>query len=144
MLKRTSARSAISALALIGLAAMPLAQPALPLAQRTALPGVHACRHTDAARQEDRNRRAQALALARAINAAEAEFARGTQEYQPLAKLQNLPAAPIGFKVSLHADRTGYIFSLKDTSDPCHFAVFSDAGGLLYQQSALTAPVIAE
>jgi len=116
----------------------------MPLAQRTPLSSVPACRHTDGAKQEDRNRRAQALALARAINAAEAELTRGTQEYQPLAKLQNLPAVPNGFKVSLLADRTGYIFSLKDTSDPCHFAVFSDAGGLLYQQSALTAPVIAE
>lgn len=137
MLKHTTTRFAIAALAWIGMAAM-------PLAQRTPLSIVPACRHTDAAKQEDRNRRAQALALARAINGAEAELARGAQDYQPLAKLQNLPAAPIGFKVSLHADRTGYIFSLKDTSDPCYFAVFSDAGGLLYQQSALTAPVIAE
>jgi hypothetical protein len=52
--------------------------------------------------------------------------------------------AQMGRMIYLYADRTGYLFSLKDTLDSCHFAVFSDVSGLIYQQSALTAPVVAQ
>jgi hypothetical protein len=102
------------------------------------------CLHGQASRQENRARRAQAVTLAKAINSAEAEAVQQTRHYQPLESLRNLPAVPSGFKLSLHADRFGYIFAIKDTRDPCWFAVFSDAGGLLYEKSALDAPVIAQ
>jgi hypothetical protein len=101
------------------------------------------CRHTANVSQEDRDRAAQAVAFAKAINAGEAETKKRTGEYRQVTSLGNLSIAPSGFKVNLYADRTGYMFSLKDTLDPCHFAVFSDTAGLIYQQSALTAPVIA-
>jgi hypothetical protein len=121
-------------MASIGWAAKPTQRP-------SSLPR---CRHENPLKDQDGVRRAQALMLARAINAAQADAIKRTGEYQPLAILPNLPAAPAGFQVSLYAGRSGYIFSLKDKTDPCHFAVFSDAGGLLYQQQALAVPLIAQ
>ena len=102
------------------------------------------CLHRQAAKQEDRARRAQALTLAKAIHVAEAGVVRRTRQYESLENLPTLPAVPAGFQLSLYAGRAGYIFSIKDTLDPCRFAVFSDASGLLYEQSALDAPVIAQ
>ncbi|MDQ3488977.1 MAG: hypothetical protein M3468_14770, partial [Acidobacteriota bacterium] len=69
---------------------------------------------------------------------------RRTGQYQPLAKLADLPALPREFELNLFADASGYMFALKDTQDPCWFAVFSDQRGLLYEKSALNAPVIAQ
>jgi len=102
------------------------------------------CRHDQNTAQEDRDRRAQALTVAKAINAAQAAAVQETQQYQPLAGLGNLPPVPGGFELHLYADRSGYLFAVKDTLDPCRFAVFSGVGGLLYEQSALDAPVIAQ
>ncbi len=53
----------------------------------------------------------------------------------------SLPALPREFEL---ADASGYMFGLKGTQDPCWFAVFSDQRGLLYEESALNAPVIAQ
>jgi hypothetical protein len=102
------------------------------------------CRHGEGAKRADRARRAGALALARAINAAQGEIVQRTGTYQPLERLGTLPPGPQGFDLTLFADRTGYLFALKDTQDPCSFAVFSDERGLLYEKSALDAPVVAK
>jgi hypothetical protein len=136
MVKRSSVCIGVLGIASIGWAAIPERQLQLSSAI--------SCRHDQAAKQDDRARHAQALTLAKAINVAEAELVRRTRQYQPLESLHNLPAVPSGFQLNLHADRSGYIFAIKDTSDPCRFAVFSDAGGLLYEKSALNAPVIAQ
>ncbi|HET7694536.1 MAG TPA: hypothetical protein VFK57_02420 [Vicinamibacterales bacterium] len=37
--------------------------------------------------------------------------------------------------MSLYAGADGYIFSIKDTLDPCRFAIFSDSAGVLYESS---------
>jgi hypothetical protein len=102
------------------------------------------CRHDSRSTDADRARRAQALALAKAINSAEADAVRRTQAYQPLSSLPSLPDAPEGFAVKLFAADDGYMFAIKDTRDPCHFAIFSDTAGLLYEKSARTAPIIAQ
>jgi hypothetical protein len=99
------------------------------------LPRVGACRHDDAASQADRVRREQARALATAINRAEGLAAERTRQYQPLSTLQNLPQTPQGFRVRLHADASGYIFSIKDERDPCHYGIFSDEEGRLHESS---------
>jgi hypothetical protein len=125
---------ALLGIALIGWAATPLGQ----------LGYVPRCRHDQNAVHEDRDRRAQALTLAKAINAAQAQLVQQTQHYQPLSGLGDLPPVPRGFELNLYADRWGYMFGLKDALDACRFAVFSDEGGLLYEQSALNAPVIAQ
>jgi hypothetical protein len=94
-------------------------------------------------RDPSRSRSSQAIALAKAINAGEAEAVKRVGRYQPVSSLSGLPVTPNGFIVYLYADGMGYLSSLKDASDPCHFAIFSDTAGLIYQQSALTAPVVA-
>jgi len=99
------------------------------------LPIVGACRHDDTAPQANRVGREQALALARAINRAEGLAAERTRQYQPLSTLQNLPQAPAGFRVRFHADASGYVFSIKDARDPCHYGIFSDEEGRLYESS---------
>ena len=93
------------------------------------------CRHDGAALQPDRARRAQALVLARAINSARGILAERTRRYQPLAQLANLPPVPDGFALRLYTDGDGYVFSLKDERDPCHYGVFSDQYGRLYEAS---------
>jgi hypothetical protein len=94
-----------------------------------------ACRHDDSGGQQDRSRRDQAVALARAIHSAEGILAQQTRRYQPLAQLANLPPVPDGFRLRLFTDGDGYVFSLKDERDPCHYGIFSDEAGRLYEAS---------
>ncbi|MGH9307735.1 MAG: hypothetical protein ACRD1U_00075 [Vicinamibacterales bacterium] len=128
----------------IGSAVLVLASIGLTATEGRQLWYAPSCRHHDGARQADRARRAGALALAKAINAAQADRVQRTGTYQPVERLGTLPPVPKGFDLSLFADRTGYLFAIKDTQDPCSFAVFSDERGLLYEKSALDAPAVAE
>jgi hypothetical protein len=57
----------------------------------------------------------------------------GPSPYLPLDRLLNLPAPPDGFGVQLHTDGTTYSFSIKDTRDPCGYAVFSDQSADVYE-----------
>ena len=106
--------------------------------------GLPSCRHDARATEADRARRAQALALAKAINTAEADAVRRNREYQPLSALPVLPPVPPGFSLKLFTDGDGYMFAMKDTLDPCRYALFSDNAGLLYEKSARTAPTVAQ
>jgi hypothetical protein len=112
--------------------------------QRQLPPAIASCRHDSRSTDADRTRRTQALALAKAINMEEGQIARGTRAYQPLSALRNLPPVPPGFSLKLFADRDGYLFALKDTLDACRYAIFSDAAGLVYEQSGRGAPIIAQ
>lgn len=134
ILKRTSICVAVLVIAAMGVIAIEPSQ----------LWYAPSCRHHESAQQADRARRAGALALAKAINAAQADRVQRTGTYQPVERLGTLPPVPKGFDLSLFADRTGYLFALKDTQDPCSFAVFSDERGLLYEKSALDAPAVAK
>jgi len=91
------------------------------------------CRHDEAASPADRARRDEAKALARAINAAEGRAVQSTQRYLPLNQLPGLPTTPAAFELRLYTDGNGYVVSLKDTIDPCHYGVFTDQHGLLYE-----------
>jgi hypothetical protein len=97
-------------------------------------PGM-ACRHDAGSLPADRTRREQARALLRAINTAEGRTAQATRQYAPLAKLPNLPPPPVGFELRFYTDGNGYIVSLKDSRDPCHYGVFSDEDGRLYEMT---------
>ena len=141
MVKNTSICFASLVIASVAWAARPQAQMGRLAFQPTSAPS---CRHTDNAIQADRDRALQAVALAKAINAAESEIVKRVGQYAPFTSLSALPTTPDGFKVYLYANRTGYLFSLKDTLDPCRFAIFSDVAGLIYQQSELNAPVVAQ
>ena len=107
-----------------------------------ALTGAGACLHDADTTTPNRARRDQAIALARAINGAQAEAARRTGRYQALPQLGNMPPTPPGFDLRLYSDGDGYLFSLKDSRDPCRFGIFSDQYGTLYQLSP-TRPLIA-
>ena len=92
------------------------------------------CLHGSNETAGERLRREQAIAFAHQLNAAE-KFAGGgigpQRRYRPLEELR-VPRIPAGFTVKLRTDGAGYIFSLKDTRDPCGFAVFSDQDGDVY------------
>ena len=99
------------------------------------------CRHNAAEQPNDRVRRQEALNLARQINAAEGRAAERTRRYAQVDQLGTLPAVPDGFEVRFYGNDAGYTFSLKDSMDVCHYAVFSDQSGLLYEASPQVAQI---
>lgn len=99
------------------------------------------CLHGSNETAGERMRREQAITFARQLNAAEKFAALGIgpqRPYRPLQELPNVSRIPAGFTLKLQTDGAGYIFSLKDTRDPCGFAVFSDQDGDVY--AAMPAP----
>jgi hypothetical protein len=44
-----------------------------------------------------------------------------------------LPPTPAGFQVQFHLDGPRYAFSIKDTRDPCGYAIFSDQDAEVYE-----------
>ena len=96
------------------------------------------CLHDQLETRADRTRREKALELADEINRAQGVARRfgarpGQGPYKPLDELFNLPGTPDGFRVQLHTDGTTYTFSVKDTRDPCGYAVFSDQSLDIYE-----------
>ena len=95
------------------------------------------CLHDQLETQANRSRREKALQLAGDINMAQSVArrlgARGQGDYKPLDQLTNVPAGPDGFRVQLHTDGTTYSFSIKDTRDPCAYAIFSDQSLDIYE-----------
>jgi hypothetical protein len=111
---------------------------AAPIVNRAQAPLTRAglsCLHDESSGPSNRPRREQAKAVIRAINAAEGRAARATRQYLPLRQLAGLPAVPAGFELRLYTDGEGYIASLKDSRDPCHYGVFSDEQGRLYEMT---------
>ena len=100
------------------------------------------CLHGQMESPANQARRQQAVRLARQINSAEASFGimprqiPSDQRYKPLDQLR-VPAAPVGFQVMLHTDGRTYSFSLKDSQDPCGYALFSDQSGVIYEATPL-------
>jgi hypothetical protein len=56
--------------------------------------------------------------------------------YQPINTLTGV-SSPAGFVAHLAVDASGYVFSIKDSTDPCGFAFFSDQAGIIYQGEAI-------
>ena len=112
------------------LVALSLSASAVPaVAQNLAQNCLHGSDETAA----NRARRQQAVQYAGRVNAAEGMSVPRLQKYRPLDELPNLPALPAGFDIQFHTDGLTYTFSLKDTRDACHYAVFSDQDKLLYE-----------
>jgi hypothetical protein len=63
--------------------------------------------------------------------------------YGALSQLRGVPPTPQGFELRLYTDGRGYVLSLKDTLDPCRYAIFSDEAGTLYEKTPLPAALIA-
>jgi len=76
-------------------------------------------------------RRTMAIQIARQINTAEAAAYRRSGRYVGVSEL-SVPAGPEGFQVQLSTDASAYTFSVKDTLDACHSAMFSDQDGIIY------------
>ena len=96
------------------------------------------CLHDQLETRANRTRREKALELADEINRAQGVARRfgarpGQGPYKPLDELLSLPDTPEGFRVQLHTDGTTYTFSIKDTRDPCGYAVFSDQSLDIYE-----------
>jgi len=79
----------------------------------------------------DDSRRTDAVRLARAINTAEAAAFRGQRSYSQIGDLP-VGETPNAMTVQLSTDGETYTFSIKDTTDACHGAVFSDQQGVIY------------
>jgi hypothetical protein len=94
------------------------------------------CLHGANETAANRARRQQAILYAARVNMAETGLfnrGRGASPYRPLEELPNLPLLPTGFDVQFHTDGATYTFSLKDSRDACHYAVFSDQDTLVYE-----------
>jgi hypothetical protein len=104
-----------------------------------------ACLHGPSETPVQQARREQALALAqqlnRAENAAPAVVPTPGRTYRPLEQLQNVPPTPAGFKLQFYTDGSTYTFSLLDTRDACHYAVFSNQNQWLYEATPRMAGV---
>jgi len=76
-------------------------------------------------------RRSAAIRYAREINTMEAAAFGQLRSYQ---SLEQLPARrlPNDYVVQHTTDGTAYLFSIKDNTDPCHGALFSDQTGVIY------------
>jgi hypothetical protein len=119
----------------VGACALPVAGQAPLRLDRQVLGPLPACRHDQLSSARDRDRRERAIHLAKAIHLAQNSAVRITRRYQPLEALANLPDRPEDFELRLYVGTAGYVFSLKDTRDPCRYGIFSDQSGFLYEKS---------
>jgi hypothetical protein len=97
------------------------------------------CLHGQGETAANRERRQQAIRVANGINLAQAQALRfDTQRrgYRPLNELANVPLPPRGFTIQFHTDSETYSVAIKDTLDPCRYAVFSDQDRFIYEAIA--------
>ena len=96
------------------------------------------CLHGSLEQPVHEMRRNQALRMARQINLAEGGGSLPSQprRFRPLEQLLNIPATPVDFRVQFFTDGSTYTFSLKDTADPCRYAIFSDQDKSIYEANA--------
>ena len=113
--------------------ALSLAASAAPAAAQNLAPS---CLHGPDETAANRARRQQAVQYAAKVNAAEGRSVPRLQKYRPLNELANLPPLPAGFDIQFYTDGLTYTFSLKDTRDACHYAIFSDQDQGIYQGTA--------
>src|SRR4029453_1290704 len=91
-----------------------------------------ACLHGPSEAPEQVARRRAAVTYARQVNTAEAARRREAGSFGQLSALSSLGEVPAGFQVQLSTDGTTYAFSIKDETDACRFALFSDQAGLIF------------
>ena len=99
-----------------------------------------ACLHGQNETSEHAARREKAIKVAHAINAAEVVTV-GPQSSRPKYRRPgdlNLPPLPQGFALQFNTDGVTYNFSIKDTLDACHFAIFSDQDKFVYTATPIT------
>jgi hypothetical protein len=98
------------------------------------------CLHGTVDAPVQKERREQALQLAHRVHAAEMRARggpRGSQPYAPLPDL-SIGRVPEGFEVQLTTDGETYSFTIKDRTDPCRYAIFSDQEGVIFHGTPVT------
>lgn len=89
------------------------------------------CLHGPDETEAQRARRVSAFQHIRAIN-----WAQHNEKLAPnrqwRAEIPGLMAPPDGFTSQFLVSKEGYLASVKDAKDPCHWALFSDETGLIY------------
>lgn len=83
-----------------------------------------------------RERRMNAIRYARTINTVEAAAFNRDRRYAPLANLQ-VSGLSSDYQVQFITDGASYAFAIKDQTDACHGAVFSDQAGVIYTGTPL-------
>ena len=119
------ARATVMVLVLVGVVASPDSMGYRVNAQQLA------CLHGSPETPEQVARKRAALAFTRQVNTLQARAMATNTAYLPAGQLQ-LGAVPDGFEFRLAAVPTGYAFSVRDNTDPCRFAFFSDQQGLIF------------
>jgi hypothetical protein len=109
---------------------------AVAAASLSTAPGQNAqlasCLHGPGEKPDQLRRRQDALRIAEQINSAEhGRTLRGLANYRSFDRL-GVPAPPDGFRIQVDVDTATYMFSLKDTTDPCQYAIFSDQDEWIY------------
>jgi hypothetical protein len=108
------------------------------------------CLHGASERSAQQARREQALKMAHQINAAEMSVVPQTpgsripsaEQFLPLEQLPTPLPALSGFTVKFLTNGTGYMFSIRDTKDPCHYTIFSDQDRWIYETTPSTSVVV--
>src|SRR5262245_29493528 len=95
------------------------------------------CLHGPNESSAQRVRARQALLIARQINTLENASFQGAGGYRPLGQLAGLSAVPEGFELHAAIEPLNYAFAVKDMTDPCGFAYFSDDKGVIYTGESL-------
>ena len=94
------------------------------------------CHHDAQSSPTHRERRRQAIEMARAVHEAQNRMLVTSRRYASMPDLdQALPTPPDGFRLKVYASEDGYIASLKDTTDPCHYGIFVDESGQVYEHT---------
>jgi hypothetical protein len=88
------------------------------------------CLHGPQETPEQAARKRAALTFTRQVNTLQVK-ASATGAYVGADQIQF--AVPEGFEFRLAAAPTSYAFSVRDNTDPCRFAFFSDQQGLIFQ-----------
>ena len=86
-------------------------------------------------RPDSQGRHRELIVRARNINTRMMQLRRLSDHYPGAQELgltnQN------GFETTVQSDPTAYMFFIRDTTDPCRSAVFSDENGIIYDARAI-------
>jgi hypothetical protein len=103
------------------------------------------CLHGSGETADHAARRDKAIKVAQAINSAQVVAVPQPRIQRPNApkyrrpgELSNIPPLPRGFELQFNTDGESYNFAIKDTLDPCHFAIFSDQDKFVYTGTPIT------
>jgi hypothetical protein len=120
---------------------------AFALAAFASQPAGQACLHGPDSSPQQKQRRSEAVGAARYVNSVQANQPRSRQReyltHEQLAALPPRASGPAldltpgneilaGWQLTISTTQGGYWFMIKDTTDPCHFALISNQDGIVY------------